>query len=65
MHILHAERYANSHFDMNTEIIYRTSSKGVIVVILAAVVMASVSILNFQDSRPDNWVPWTYVLLLL
>jgi hypothetical protein len=42
------------------EIIYRTSSAGVIVVILAAVVMASVSVLNFQDSRPDNWVPWTY-----
>ncbi len=50
---------------MEREITYRTSSGGVIVVILAAVVMASVSVLNFQDSRPDNWVPWTYALLLL
>jgi len=65
VHIRHAERYANSNFDMDTEIIYRTSSKGVIVVIVAAVLMTLVSVLNFQNSGPDNWLPWTYVLLLL
>jgi hypothetical protein len=44
---------------------YHTSSGGAIVGLVAAIVMSVVSVLNFQQGRPDNWIPWAYVLLLL
>jgi len=50
---------------MKSTKLYQTSSRGVIVVVVAAIVMTLVSILSYQQGRIDNWIPWAYVLVLL